>query len=532
MKNNVGLETDLKSNHSGISFDLGIKTSIAILTGIVLLRIVIHFLLYQKGFISLTADKWGRIFNAGAWAESPDVRWSGTWLPFHRYLLGLALMIKHELVWTPRIFTIIFGLLSLVSIYWFTVQLFDNRMVGLVATFLVSLNPVHGWLSSTALTEMPSSAMIMVGILGTLIYLRKRKLPVLLLSAFALLISNGLRYESWIFSLIFSLTIIITELIGIRKGQQSPKRIIPAFLIALIPWLLPITWMAGNYIERHDALFFLNDMRSYKARYYGTVLDYSVYPKVLFSLDPIIAVTGLLAAGYTAVQWPKKTTFWYLCTTLVPFALYVFLSGGQTEPKANYIRYLGPFLFLFYPLFSYMMIKVISSFNLKSQSMLLIIIAIICITYGGYLLDITFKFQNSPSAQGFTVGQKINEIRTKNPLLKGYALVERRYWDFTAVQIGVADYRSVFFDSLVDRVSRKSVSYLTTDWQMVESCIKDKNISLLVFKDEKLQDLIVERIGAQQIAVAGEYKLYTIPEYYREIIPEPKPDYECLLTNN
>jgi hypothetical protein len=46
MKNNVGLETDLKSNHSGISFDLGIKTSIAILTGIVLLRIVIHFLLY------------------------------------------------------------------------------------------------------------------------------------------------------------------------------------------------------------------------------------------------------------------------------------------------------------------------------------------------------------------------------------------------------------------------------------------------------------------------------------------------------
>ncbi len=134
--------------------------------------------------------------------------------------------------------------------------------------------------------------------------------------------------------------------------------------------------------------FFLNDMRSQQGIMALYLITSKPAQRYFFSLDPIIAALPDCLRQVTLLYSTKKITFWYLCTTLVPFALYVFLKvAAQTNQRPTISVTSGdsssaPLL----PTFQLYDDQSDLSFNLKSQSMLLIIIAIICITYGGYLL--------------------------------------------------------------------------------------------------------------------------------------------------
>lgn len=120
--------------------------------GMILLgRILIHILLYQSGFNVLTADDFGRIIIAAHWARSPEPMLGGYWLPFHTYLFGALFWMIWDLLWTPRIVAIIFGLVSIVVMFLLTEELTHNRRLGVIAAILLAINPAHIWLSSTPL---------------------------------------------------------------------------------------------------------------------------------------------------------------------------------------------------------------------------------------------------------------------------------------------------------------------------------------------------------------------------------------------
>lgn len=512
-------------------FDVGPKTAAIIFFAILILRIILHVVLYRRGFESLTADEWGRVFNAGSWAERPYLRWSGAWLPFHVYLLGIALKIYHNLVWVPRVFTIIFGLISLTAVYSITYLLSRNRIAGLVSMLLLCFNPVNLWLSATPLTEMPSSAMILVAIAGALLYLREGKAWPLRVSALALFLANGLRYESWIYSGLFSLLVVVVEAQKIIKHQKSIREAAPFILTALIPWIVPVVWLVGNYVQKQDALYFVKDIRNYKATYYGAAKSFLPYLKVLVSLDVVVLILGVLAFGYTLSRRPTKLEVYHLIFTLIPLLLYILLSGGQTEPRPNYIRYLGPFTFLFYPLISAMVLKLLSSFSKHWKPTAAALLVLLCV-YCGYLLRTSLHFTNDPSSKGLRVGLLLDQLRDSNQeFAPGMAIVERKYWAFTSVQIGVKDYRTVLFDSLVDRVTRKSVSYVESDWPLFEQCIKEHKVTYLVFASENLRKIIEKNIGIAPVADVNGYYFYQVPAEYRENISIESSQPNCPLTS-
>ncbi len=47
-----------------------------------LIRLFIQIALYHDGFISLTADEFGRTIVAARWSEHPTLTGGGSWLPF------------------------------------------------------------------------------------------------------------------------------------------------------------------------------------------------------------------------------------------------------------------------------------------------------------------------------------------------------------------------------------------------------------------------------------------------------------------
>ncbi len=76
-------------------------------------RLFLQVMLYRFGFMSLSADEFGRTVLAARWARDPHAVWSGVWLPFHMYLFGAALRLKWEMLYVPRIIVTVFGFISM-----------------------------------------------------------------------------------------------------------------------------------------------------------------------------------------------------------------------------------------------------------------------------------------------------------------------------------------------------------------------------------------------------------------------------------
>jgi hypothetical protein len=85
------------------------------LVGIVVARLALHVALYASGFPSLTADEFARVVIAARWAEHPFWQTQGEWLRLYPCLYGAGPWTWWDLVWAPRILTIVFGIVGIVA---------------------------------------------------------------------------------------------------------------------------------------------------------------------------------------------------------------------------------------------------------------------------------------------------------------------------------------------------------------------------------------------------------------------------------
>ena len=115
-------------------------------------RLLIHLLLYRAGFVTFTADAFGRMMVAARWAQQPFVVSDGAWLPLHTYLFGTALRLWWDVVLVPRGLAIVFGCGAIITIYWLSVRLF-NHATAVLSALLLSINPAHIRLSAAPLPE-------------------------------------------------------------------------------------------------------------------------------------------------------------------------------------------------------------------------------------------------------------------------------------------------------------------------------------------------------------------------------------------
>lgn len=481
----------------------------------ILIRLILHALLYHQGFESLTADEFGRTVLAARWAQHPYNLLSGPWLPFPIYIHGLALMFVWELLWIPRGLTIITGILLIVVLYYLNIALFEDPKIGWIGAFLLTLNPVHIWLSSTPLTEGPYTLLVLCFLYSSILYLKTENRKYLYLSIVWLTIANGFRLEAWIVSMIFTL------LMGVRiaKNCQGKKLIyiFKDFAVIAIPWIFPLIWIAANYITTHDPLATFNLIRSYKRAWYFGEGGLKQYLNAFLTNDPFITILFPIGA-ILGCKWCKiRMVFsWYLIFAFFPLVIFMLMHGGQVEPWGNIIRYLAPFAFILYPLLSILLYKVavVISNRLTWQFLSTGTTAIVLLALTSIVqLNTTFHFVKDPVSDGLKVGLKIRHLRKQSSELNNRPVViELSYWQYLAIQVGANDINGILYDRVLDYEHRQTQSLISSDSEAFLGCIAQYKIGYLVIKSPELIEIVERKFRLSPLETINEYAFYEIPE--------------------
>ena len=345
---------NFKSAHVQSRSSDGRKIVVIVLGLILIGRILIHLLLYRAGFNALTADDFGRIIIAAYWTRSPEPMLGGYWLPFHTYLFGTLFWMIWDLLWTPRIVAILFGLVSIVIMFLLTKEVTHNLHLGLIAAILLAINPAHIWLSSTPLPAVIHFTLVLAALYCLIRYLTDGIRSCLYAGGMLFFFANGVRFEAWIMALVFSLTLAISLGYHYKSHTISRTQMVDLTIGFILPWVLPFIWIVHSYISTGEPLASIAAIRTYKMRWYGSNRSYLSYLTTFLKIDPFTTI--LIPLGlFTFLKEGRKRTVrsLYVAVTILSFGVFIGLHGGQMEPPGNSIRYLSPFLFLSYPIAVY-----------------------------------------------------------------------------------------------------------------------------------------------------------------------------------
>ena len=480
---------------------------------VLVFRLALHALVYRAGFQSITSDEFGRIVLAARWAQQPYWIWQGGWLPFGEYLFGSALFFFRELLWVPRYIAIFFGLISIIFIYYLSIALFSDQQIALLSSLLMAVNPIHLQLSSVPLTDMLYGALVIGMAWSFSLFLKSSDVKAAVLAAIFMAFANGFRFEAWVVSVVFSAFLLVNIISKVRQNGNN-KKIFTLIGSLILPWIFPSLWIASNYLRSGQILSSLEIVRVYKATWQAAGTDYFAYARAFFSTDPLLAILapfGLLLLLKHGCQ--PRFKLWYLCLCTIPFLTFIALHRGQIEPAGIMFRYMGLYIFIFYPAEANLIISSLRHFTTSERMnrtilMLVVILFLIFQVNNNFLL-----INNDQTSNGLEVGQTIRAIRKTRPeISQKPVMIELIYWEYVAIQVGANDVNGVLYDRDLDLEHRQSASWILSDLEALRSCLASAQVSFVILKSPALQHTVEEEIGLVSSDIVNGYTFYPVPE--------------------
>jgi hypothetical protein len=493
---------------------------------IIAARLVVQLLLHQHGFSALTGDDYGRVVEAAIWAERGGWQWSGFWLPTYNYLYGIALLIHWDLSLTPRLVSIAFGVFSMAGMGWLGMELFHDHRVALLAVFLMGINPLHIWLSSVPLSEIGFITFYIFSAAALACYFNQGSQPALFLSAAMLLLGNGFRFESWMVSIVFSLLLAWQAALDVYRTRRFDiQKILPVGICALIPWLLPLGWLVGNYAQYGDPLYFLTFTETYKSTKYGTGFDLFRYPAAIWKIDPFFLILALPGLAYGVAQAKSKKFILAMgAFAVLPLAIFIFFHKGRVDMEISYLRYMTPFISVVYPWTAALIVAV--SVRLLRQSwaraaLLLVVLAVMAANQ----LPKAFNVQNDDALLGLGVGNYIRSYRQQHPeSANENALTEFLNWQYLAVHVGASDLHHIIYDRAVGFSPRKPSSLLGASSDQIRACLIAYQVRLVSLKTPETQQAFEQATQLEPTTLINGYRIYVLPKSLAV------PEVTCTLT--
>jgi hypothetical protein len=513
--------------------NLSLKLLLFGLALLMIARLALQLLLYRAGFISLTADEFGRTMAAASWALSPYLALRGTWLPFQMYLIGTLLRVWWDLLTVPRLVTTFFGLASILLSYLLAWQLFKNPLTAWVSAILATFSHLAVWLSATPLTEMPFTALIQAGLLFFIRFLQGKKPADLYWCTIWLFLAGGFRLEAWVIAAILSIFLAVRWLkllyraIKDRQPAQKTEALRWFFHFALAGcflWIFPLFWIANDYHITGAPLRFAQEISSWKASHYGLAQDYRSYLSALFQIDA--AAVLLVPITWIVFTWTGLRSrpvdlplLAYILLTAGSFAGYMLLNQGRIENPGNQLRYLAPFVFFSYPLIAALSVHLL---GLIGKPLLRdILLAASLLVFVLLQVRATFAISNDLAAPGLAVGKYLRTLRDSQPSLQGRpVLLELIRWQFLAVETGANDATHIFYDRPLTYSDPLPPSLLAEqNREQLLACILKKHISFLIIQSPEIKAFVQERLGLAPQAEINGYGFYPIPNGW----PDQKP---------
>ncbi|MDO8269510.1 MAG: glycosyltransferase family 39 protein [Candidatus Levybacteria bacterium] len=168
-------------------------------------------------------------------------------LPLSIYLTSASFALFGVSDFTLRLTSAIFGILTVVVVFFLTLRITKSRQVAFIAMGLLAINPWHLHFSRGAYEVTPALFCITLGIYLFLVFLKKNSSYLLSLSLIFFALSM---YGYNIARLFVPLLLILLGVFYLKKNKQLPKKIFAMPLIVFLIFILPFLYTvftSGGY---------------------------------------------------------------------------------------------------------------------------------------------------------------------------------------------------------------------------------------------------------------------------------------------
>jgi len=301
------------------------------------IKILFQFIILNSGYRWLSADDFCRTVKSFEWLQRPVID-SGVWLTPHFWINGFVMLFVKDLFIAASIVNFIFSGLTVIYFY-SVVRLSFGMKTAFFSALIFSLFPFQVWLSISGLPESVFFFFIIAGIYYFIRWKFYGQLKIyLLLSAISFALSNGFRYEGWLFSAVLVLLILFDAVIE----RKFTKRVLTNLLIALISFTTIFWWLIQNYIDHKNVFFFAEETTKIFKEFNsaGFLQRLVQYPTFIFFIAPITTLFSI-KTSYDTLKSPGfskiKIFLLFNLLELCLLTLQGILGTGGTNMISRYI---------------------------------------------------------------------------------------------------------------------------------------------------------------------------------------------------
>ncbi len=304
---------------------------------LLILKLAFQFIILSSGYRWLSADDYCRTVKSFEWLQNPVVN-SGVWLTPHFWLNGIMMKFIDDLFVASIAVNLIFSALTVPLFYKCSQMAFDKK-TAFFSSLIFCVFPFQVWLS---ISGLPESIFFFFVVAGIYCYMKWKfegsQTVFLFLSSFSFALSNGFRYEGWL----FSGTLVLIVLLDAVKERKLTKNVVKNALISMISFTTIAWWLMQNYVDHGDAFFFAKETTKIFDQFNtaGFFQRLVQYPTFIFFIAPVTTFFSLKRCFETLIEpgiSPAKVLLLFNLIELSLLMLQGILGTGGTNMISRYI---------------------------------------------------------------------------------------------------------------------------------------------------------------------------------------------------
>ena len=476
------------------------KFEFIFLSCLILIKIALQAYLYRAGFISLSADEFARGISAATWSQNPQIGSLASnvqiWLPFEKFLNGIALMIWDDVIWAPRLTAFLASVALLVAVFALARVMFASSLAAAFAATFVVFQPWYAWLSGTPMLEIYFLACFFAGFTFLLIWLREQRRRYWIYGGIFFFLASGFHLHSWLLINVVNLLTAVYLYKFIRQKQfRYAAQLVGMFFLSNL--LILVFSYVGMFMTGTLAQA-LGEHKVYSRWFYGGY-DVSLIEKILFypnlvwqNVDWPVWVFTIL--GLWAIR--KKAAYWQfipLLTAALSLFLYMVFNVNSGPPSAAAGRYTLVYTLLLAPYVGYggyFFYRWAANAPNRRQFFARLALPAACYVWLLALgLGGVVDFPQTNMAEPVAAGRYLEQLLDAGdlPPEQAHFMVEVTYWEFIAVQLAAKHYDEILFDRPVDLYNRDLPSLFLENPPLVKEALLREGVTYVALQDTTLK---------------------------------------------
>ncbi|MER2513043.1 MAG: phospholipid carrier-dependent glycosyltransferase [Nitrosomonas ureae] len=349
------------------------------------LKVSILLLAAWSGYTTLWADDGYRLSMSRAIVEGSKNMFSQLVWPSGSLLLNALVMnLSPDPVMGVRFTTVALSLGTIFVVGWVTRLINGNSIAVLTAALLVSVLPMHNWLSTSFMSEIPMIFFVMLSVglaLKSWILISEASgLPyqnkhlwqpashrvmgwlLAILAGFSATMAASCRYEAWMFILAFGFTILMhyfwrQSVDFLPQGIQPKSKPVNnhfsiIFTAGTVALLFPLAWIAASWQKMGHPLAFFSDIVSEtKLLSGGTIFDAGfIYLQEIFLEIGVLSSIGLVAVAVSVMLARSRPRIFFYAVLVTFYYGVTIIIIGKNGTGLSIQRYIHSLIVLLFPL--------------------------------------------------------------------------------------------------------------------------------------------------------------------------------------